>query len=70
MKPYHGSGVGPLKWVMEAAMANREPSTGHLGAILGAIIALAVAVFVLNGGEHLGKKTVHGDADLPPVATR
>jgi len=43
-------------------------ANGKLGAILGALIALAVAVFLLNGGEHLGKTTVHGDDDLPPVA--
>ena len=47
---------------------NRETS-GSLGAILGALIALAVAVFLLNGGEHFGKKPVSSDADLPPVAT-
>jgi hypothetical protein len=47
---------------------NRETS-GRLGAILGALIAVAVAVFLLSGGEHLGKKTVNSDADLPPVAT-
>ena len=36
---------------------------------LGALIAVALAVFLLNGGEHVGKKTVKSDADLPPVAT-
>jgi hypothetical protein len=49
-------------------MASNGGSNGTLGAILGALIALAVAVFLLNGGEHLGKTTVRGDADLPPVA--
>jgi len=34
-----------------------------------ALIAVTFAVFLLNGGEHVGKKTVKGDADLPPVAT-
>jgi hypothetical protein len=47
---------------------NRE-TNGALGAILGAVIAIALAVFLLSGGEHLGKKTVNSDADLPPVAT-
>ena len=47
---------------------NRE-KYGALGAILGAVIAFALAVFLLSGGEHLGKKTVNSDADLPPVAT-
>jgi hypothetical protein len=41
---------------------------GTLGAILGALIAVALAVFLLNGGEHVGKKTVKSDADLPPIA--
>ena len=47
---------------------NRE-SNGKLGAILGALVAVALAIFLLNGGEHLGKKTVSSDADLPPVHT-
>ena len=46
---------------------NRAPN-GALGAVLGALIAVALGVFLLNGGEHLGKKTITGDADLPPVA--
>jgi hypothetical protein len=48
---------------------NREP-TGNLGVILGALIAAAFAIFLLNGGEHLGKTTINGDDDLPPVETR
>ena len=51
-------------------MADNRESNGRLGAILGALIAIALAVFLLNGGEHLGKKTVSSDADLPPVASR
>ncbi len=50
-------------------MADDRPSTGKLGAILGALIAGAVIIFVLSGGEYSGKKTVNSDADLPPVAT-
>ena len=38
-------------------------------AIIGALIAVALAVFLLSGGEHVGKKTVNSDADLPPVET-
>jgi hypothetical protein len=53
----------------EIAMPDNGPSTGKLGAILGALIAVAVAVFLLGGGEYFGKKTVSSDADLPPVAT-
>ena len=52
----------------EVMMTSNGGSNGTFGAILGALIALAVAVFLLNGGEHLGKKAVHGDEDLPPVA--
>ena len=43
--------------------------TGSLAPFIGAVIAVAVVVFRLNGGEHMGKKTVNGDNDLPPVAT-
>jgi hypothetical protein len=44
-------------------------TNGQLGALLGALVAIAIAFFLLIGGEHAGKKTVHGDNDLPPVAT-
>jgi hypothetical protein len=46
---------------------NRAPN-GKLGALLGAVIAIALAFFLLNGGEHAGKKTVNSDNDLPPIA--
>jgi hypothetical protein len=49
-------------------MASKGGSNGTLGALLGALLALAVAIIWLSGGEHLGKKTVRGDADLPPLA--
>ena len=41
-----------------------------LGAALGALIAIALAsiALVLSGGEHVGKKTIHGDNDVPPIA--
>jgi hypothetical protein len=50
-------------------MSDNRESNGKLGAILGALVAVALAIFLLNGGEHLGKKTVSSDADLPPVET-
>ena len=50
-------------------MSDNRVSNGKLGAILGALVAVALAIFLLNGGEHLGKKTVSSDADLPPVET-
>jgi hypothetical protein len=53
----------------EVAMSDNRASNGNLGAILGALIVVALAIFLLNGGEHFGKKTVNSDADLPPVAT-
>ena len=53
----------------EVMMTDNRARNGKLGAILGALIAVALAVFLLNGGEHVGKKTVNSDADLPPVAT-
>ena len=50
-------------------MSHMRASNGRFGAILGAVIAVAVILFLLNGGEHIGKKSVNSDADLPPVAT-
>jgi hypothetical protein len=49
-------------------MNDNRARNGTLGAILGALIAVALAVFMLTGGEHMGKKTVNSDADLPPIA--
>jgi hypothetical protein len=46
-------------------MNDNRARNGTLGAILGALIAIAFAIFLLNGGEHVGKKTVNSDADLP-----
>ena len=43
-------------------------TNGQFGVLLGALAAIAIAFFLLSGGEHVGKKTVHGDNDLPPVA--
>ena len=43
-------------------------TNGRLGALLGALVAIAIVFFLLIGGEHVSKKTVHGDYDLPPVA--
>jgi hypothetical protein len=55
--------------VSEVAMPDNRESNGKLGAILGALVAIALAIILLNGGEHFGKKTVSSDADLPPVQT-
>jgi hypothetical protein len=51
------------------ASKNQSLNNQALNGILGAVIAVALAIFLLSGGEHFGKTTVHGDADLPPVAT-
>jgi len=48
---------------------DNQGSKGNLGAVLGALIAVALALFLLSGGEHFGKKTINSDADLPPVET-
>ena len=53
-------------WVM---MTENRARNGKLGVIIGALIAVGLAAFLLTGGEHVGKKTVNSDADLPPVAT-
>jgi hypothetical protein len=50
-------------------MGDNSGSNRKLGAALGAILALALAIFLLSGGEHFGKKSIKSDADLPPVAT-
>ena len=52
----------------EVEMGDNSGNNGKLGAALGAILALALAIFLLSGGEHVGKKTVNSDADLPPIA--
>ena len=49
-------------------MADNRAPNGRLGALLGALLAVAFAVFLLTGGEHLGKKTVNSDDDMPPIA--
>ena len=49
-------------------MADKK-SDGYFGVLLGGIVAVAVATFLLSGGEWGGKKSVKGDEDLPPVVT-
>ena len=48
---------------------NPNEANGALGIILGGVAIAAAAFFILTGGELGGKKTVQGDADLPPVAS-
>jgi hypothetical protein len=51
-------------------MADKREPNAMVGAILGALVAVALAIFLLGGGENFGKKTVNSDADLPPVTSR
>ena len=46
-----------------------KDSNGTFGIIIGGVVALIAAIFILTGGELGGKKTVEGDQDLPPVVT-
>jgi len=46
-----------------------KQSNGTFGLIIGGVVAVIAAVFILTGGELGGKKTVEGDQDMPPVAT-
>jgi hypothetical protein len=50
-------------------MDDDRKSGGHLGALLGGLVAIAAVAFMLSGGEWGGKKKVDGDEDLPPVIT-
>ena len=47
---------------------NNAPKTG-IGIIIGGILVLSAAFFILTGGDLGGKKTVQSDRDLPPVAS-
>jgi len=47
---------------------NNAPKTG-IGIILGGILVLSAAFFILTGGNLGGVKEVNSDADLPPVAS-
>ena len=46
-----------------------KDSNGTFGIIVGGVVAVIAAIFILSGGEFGGKKTVQGDQDLPPIAT-
>ena len=46
-----------------------KDNNGRFGIIVGGVVAVIAAIFILSGGELGGKKTVQGDQDLPPVAT-
>jgi len=44
-------------------------SNGTFGILIGGLVAVIAAIFILSGGELGGKKTVEGDQDLPPIST-
>jgi hypothetical protein len=44
-------------------------SNGTFGIIIGGVVAVMAAIFILSGGELGGKKTIQGDQDLPPVSS-
>ncbi len=44
-------------------------SNGTFGILIGGVVAVIAAIFILTGGELGGKKTVEGDQDLPPIST-
>ena len=46
-----------------------KTENGTFGIVVGGLVALAAAVFILSGGELGGKKTVESDEDLPPIAS-
>ena len=46
-----------------------DHDNGFFGLIVGGILAVAAAIFILSGGDLGGKKTVEGDQDLPPIAS-
>jgi hypothetical protein len=46
-----------------------KDSNGTFGILIGGVIAVMAAIFILTGGELGGKKTVEGDQDLPPIST-
>jgi hypothetical protein len=50
-------------------MPDNQQSYSGLGVILGGIVAVALAVFLLTGGDLGGTKKVESDADLPKVTS-
>lgn len=43
-------------------------NSNTVGIIIGGIVALVAALFILSGGDLGGKKTIESDKDLPPVS--
>lgn len=60
-----GTGPEGRRW----GDAMNKETNGTFGLIVGGLVAVIAAIFILSGGEFGGKKTVEGDQDLPPIAT-
>ena len=60
-------GTEPRRRRWDVVMGNE--SNGTFGLIVGGVVVVVAAIFILSGGEFGGKKTVDGDQDLPPIAT-
>jgi len=60
-----GTGLRDRRW---KNVMNKD-SNGTFGIIIGGVVAVIAAIFILSGGELGGKKTIEGDQDLPPVST-
>jgi len=58
-----GTGLRGGRW----DIVMKRDSNGTFGIIVGGVVAVIAAIFILSGGELGGKKTVEGDQDLPPV---
>jgi hypothetical protein len=62
------------RWRVEGERQFKEANAmnqdkGIVGIVVGGLVALAAAFFILGGGDYGGKKTVEGDRDLPPIAS-
>jgi hypothetical protein len=61
--------VNRCSGLAEHAMADNHGKNGMFGLVLGGVVVVAAAIFILTGGELGGKKGITSDADLPPVTT-
>ena len=69
--PRNPCGRRALGWeaVTEQVMADNNAPKAGIGIILGGILVLSAAFFILTGGDLGGKKRVQSDRDMPPVAS-
>ena len=54
---------------VDVGLVMNKDSNGSFGIIIGGVVAVIAAIFILSGGQLGGKKTVEGDQDLPPVSS-